>query len=263
MAQGQSRREPFFHGRFPWSAIFNGMRNSKMSLAEKIQKDLVDAMRAKEELRAQRSCGESRRPSSTKKSKRFDHSTKPKPFQILQMLVKQRKESIDQFAQRQPTRTRRPRGNEKSSPSSKSYLPGRRQRRPKWTRPIAQKQSPEYPARLRSKQMGNRLLKAALRRLWKARPLTGKLLSDRVREPSLENELRILNTLILAWLSRKPSRYASRKRTRGYVTVRPVVKQSFRLAELADMVVSVTGKNGPRVTANFPRPVQWFTNGYR
>jgi hypothetical protein len=33
----------------------------------------------------------------------------------------------------------------------------------------------------------------------------------------------------------------------GYVTVRPVVKQTFRLAELADMVVSVTGKNAPRV----------------
>lgn len=33
----------------------------------------------------------------------------------------------------------------------------------------------------------------------------------------------------------------------GYVTVRPVVKQTFRLVELADMVVSVTGKNVSRV----------------
>src|SRR5947207_14821914 len=33
----------------------------------------------------------------------------------------------------------------------------------------------------------------------------------------------------------------------GYVTVRPVVKKTFRLAELADMVVSVTGTNVTRV----------------
>jgi hypothetical protein len=37
----------------------------------------------------------------------------------------------------------------------------------------------------------------------------------------------------------------------GYVTVRPVVKQTFRLGELADMVVSVTGKNVPRVQQIF------------
>ena len=33
----------------------------------------------------------------------------------------------------------------------------------------------------------------------------------------------------------------------GYVSVRPVVKQSFRLNELADMVVRVAGKNPSRV----------------
>ena len=48
----------------------------------------------------------------------------------------------------------------------------------------------------------------------------------------------------------------------GYVTVRPVVKQSFRLAELADMVVSVTGKNGPRVQQIF-RAGTVVYNGYR
>src|SRR5260370_2518109 len=47
----------------------------------------------------------------------------------------------------------------------------------------------------------------------------------------------------------------------GYVTVRPVVKQSFRLAELADMVVSVTGKNGPRVQQIF-RAGTVVYNGY-
>jgi hypothetical protein len=48
----------------------------------------------------------------------------------------------------------------------------------------------------------------------------------------------------------------------GYVTVRPVVKQSFRLAELADMVVSVIGKNGPRVGQIF-RAGTVVYNGYR
>jgi hypothetical protein len=48
----------------------------------------------------------------------------------------------------------------------------------------------------------------------------------------------------------------------GYVTVRPVVKQTFRLAELADMVVSVTGKNVSRVRQIF-RAGTVVYNGYR
>jgi hypothetical protein len=48
----------------------------------------------------------------------------------------------------------------------------------------------------------------------------------------------------------------------GYITVRPVVKQTFRLAELADMVVSVTGKNVPRVQQIF-RAGTVVYNGYR
>jgi hypothetical protein len=48
----------------------------------------------------------------------------------------------------------------------------------------------------------------------------------------------------------------------GYVTVRPVVKQTFRIAELADMVVSVTGKNVPRVQQIF-RAGTVVYNGYR
>jgi hypothetical protein len=48
----------------------------------------------------------------------------------------------------------------------------------------------------------------------------------------------------------------------GYVTVRPVVKQTFRLAELVDMVVSVTGKNVPRVQQIF-RAGTVVYNGYR
>ncbi len=48
----------------------------------------------------------------------------------------------------------------------------------------------------------------------------------------------------------------------GYVTVRPVVKQTFRLAELADMVVSVTGKNVARVQQIFHAGTVVY-NGYR
>ncbi len=48
----------------------------------------------------------------------------------------------------------------------------------------------------------------------------------------------------------------------GYVTVRPVVKQTFRLAELADMVVSVTGKNVGRVQ-QILRTGTVVYNGYR
>ena len=48
----------------------------------------------------------------------------------------------------------------------------------------------------------------------------------------------------------------------GYVTVRPVVKQTFRLAELADMVVSVTGKNAARVQQIFRAGTVVF-DGYR
>jgi hypothetical protein len=48
----------------------------------------------------------------------------------------------------------------------------------------------------------------------------------------------------------------------GYVTVRPVVKQTFRLAELADMVLSVTGKSASRVQQIF-RAGTVVYNGYR
>jgi hypothetical protein len=48
----------------------------------------------------------------------------------------------------------------------------------------------------------------------------------------------------------------------GYVTVRPVVRQTFRIAELADMVLSVTGKNAARVQQIF-RAGTVVYNGYR
>lgn len=42
-----------------------------------------------------------------------------------------------------------------------------------------------------------------------------------------------------------PVRYTEEEA--GYVTVRPVVRQTFRLAELLDMILSVTGKDAARV----------------
>jgi uncharacterized protein YqeY len=67
-----------------------------MSLAEKIQKDLVDAMRAKEELRLSvlRGMKTAIKNKEVEKMRALDES---ESIQILQTLVKQRKESIDQF----------------------------------------------------------------------------------------------------------------------------------------------------------------------
>lgn len=48
----------------------------------------------------------------------------------------------------------------------------------------------------------------------------------------------------------------------GYVTVRPVVRQVFRLAELVDMVLSVTGKNALRVQQIFRAGTVAY-NGFR
>lgn len=48
----------------------------------------------------------------------------------------------------------------------------------------------------------------------------------------------------------------------GYVSVRPVVKQNFRLNELADMVVRVAGKDASRVQKIFASGTVIY-NGYR
>src|SRR5258706_11310111 len=69
----------------------------QMSLAEKIQKDLVDAMRAKEELRLSvlRGIKAAIKHKEVEKIRPLDEA---EAIQILQMLVKQRRESIDHFA---------------------------------------------------------------------------------------------------------------------------------------------------------------------
>jgi hypothetical protein len=48
----------------------------------------------------------------------------------------------------------------------------------------------------------------------------------------------------------------------GYVSMRPVVKQTFRLHELADLIVSVTGKDAARVQ-QLLRTGTLLYNGYR
>jgi uncharacterized protein YqeY len=68
-----------------------------MSLAEKIQKDLTDAMRAKDELRLSvlRMVKSAITYKETEKLRKLDDA---ESIQLLQTLVKQRKESIDQFS---------------------------------------------------------------------------------------------------------------------------------------------------------------------
>src|SRR5277367_4705202 len=91
-----------------------------MSLAEKIQKDLVDAMRAKDELKLSvlRGVKAAIKHREIEKIRALDES---ESIQILQMLVKQRKESIEQF-----TKGNRPELAEKESKELailESYLP--------------------------------------------------------------------------------------------------------------------------------------------
>jgi len=67
-----------------------------MTLAEKVQKDLTDAMRAKDELRlsAIRMVKSAITYKENEKRRKLDDT---ESVQLLQTLVKQRKESIDQF----------------------------------------------------------------------------------------------------------------------------------------------------------------------
>jgi uncharacterized protein len=68
-----------------------------MSLSERIQKDLVDAMRAKDELRLSvlRGMKAAIKHKEVEKIRALDEA---ESIQILQTLVKQRKESIEQFS---------------------------------------------------------------------------------------------------------------------------------------------------------------------
>jgi uncharacterized protein len=78
-------------------ALTNQLEEPVMSLSERIQKDLVDAMRAKDELRLSvlRGMKAAIKHKEVEKIRALDEA---ESIQILQMLVKQRKESIEQFS---------------------------------------------------------------------------------------------------------------------------------------------------------------------
>jgi uncharacterized protein YqeY len=145
-----------------------------MSLVEKIQKDLVDAMRAKEELRLSvlRGIKAAIKHKEVEKIRVLDES---ESIQILQTLVKQRKESIEQF-----TKGNRPELAAKETEELaiiESYLPAgasEAEMDAAITKAISETGANSI------KQMGS-VVKAAKITL-EGKTVDGKALSDRVRD---------------------------------------------------------------------------------
>jgi uncharacterized protein YqeY len=162
-----------FAGVFPVCYI-QWREELQMSLAERIQKDLVDAMRAKEELRLSvlRGIKAAIKHKEVEKMRAMDEA---ESIQILQTLVKQRKESIEQF-----TKGNRPELAEKETKELaiiESYLPAgasEAEMDAAVTKAIAENGANSI------KQMGAvvKSAKAAL----EGKTVDGKVLSDRVRE---------------------------------------------------------------------------------
>src|SRR5438445_7175498 len=146
----------------------------EMSLAEKIQKDLVDAMRAKDELRLSvlRGIKSAITYKETEKIRKLDET---ESIQLLQTLVKQRKESIDQF-----TKGNRPELADKESKELaiiETYLPAgasEAEMDAAIAKAIAETSATSI------KQMGA-VVKAAKTTL-EGKTVDGKALSDRVRD---------------------------------------------------------------------------------
>jgi len=147
-----------------------------MSLAEKIQNDLVDAMRAKDELRLSVLRGIKAaiqlKETQGEKMRVLDET---ETIHVLQTLVKQRKESIDQFA-----KGNRPELAQKESKELviiESYLPAgasEAEMDAAISKAIAETGANSM------KQMGA-VVKAAKSAL-EGKTVDGKLLSDRVRD---------------------------------------------------------------------------------
>jgi uncharacterized protein len=151
-----------------------GSEELKMSFAEKIQKDLVDAMRAKDELRLSvlRGIKAAIKHKEVEKIRVLDE---PESIQILQTLVKQRKESIEQF-----TKGNRPELAEKETKELaiiESYLPAGASEA-EMDAAIAKAISESGANSI--KQMGA-VVKAAKSAL-EGKTVDGKALSDRVRD---------------------------------------------------------------------------------
>ena len=145
-----------------------------MNLAERIQSDLVEAMRAKDELRLSvlRGIKSAIKLKEVEKIKTLDES---ETIQILQTLIKQRRESIEQF-----TKGNRP---ELAAKETKelgiiaSYLPAgatEAEMDAAISKAIAETSANSM------KQMGA-VVKAAKSAL-QGKTVDGKILSDRVRE---------------------------------------------------------------------------------
>jgi uncharacterized protein YqeY len=146
----------------------------KMSFADKIQKDLVDAMRSKDELRLSvlRGIKAAIKHKEVEKIRVLDE---PESIQILQTLVKQRKESIEQF-----TKGNRPELAEKETKELaiiESYLPAGASEA-EMDAAIAKAISETGATSI--KQMGA-VVKAAKSAL-EGKTVDGKALSDRVRD---------------------------------------------------------------------------------
>ena len=144
-----------------------------MTLSEKIQKDLVDAMKSKDELRLSvlRGIKSAIQYKETEKIRALDEN---ESIQLLQTLVKQRKESIDQF-----TKGNRPDLADKESKELliiETYLPAaatEAEMDAAITKAIAETSATSM------KQMGG-VVKAAKAHL-EGKNVDGKALSDRVR----------------------------------------------------------------------------------
>jgi uncharacterized protein YqeY len=157
-----------------WSAIFKEARILKMSFAEKVQKDLVDAMRAKDELRLSvlRGIKAAIKHKEVEKIRVLDEA---ESIQILQTLVKQRKESIEQF-----TKGNRPELAEKETKELaiiESYLPAGASEA---EMDAAISKAISESGANSMKQMGA-VVKAAKAAL-EGKTVDGKMLSDRVRD---------------------------------------------------------------------------------
>jgi len=144
-----------------------------MTLAEKIQKDRVDAMRAKDELRLSvlRGIKSAITYKETEKIRKLDDT---ESIQLLQTLVKQRKESIDQF-----TKGNRPELAEKETKELaiiETYLPASASEA-EMDAAIAKAIAETSATSI--KQMGA-VVKAAKTAL-EGKTVDGKALSDRVR----------------------------------------------------------------------------------
>jgi uncharacterized protein YqeY len=162
-----------FAGDFPVCYI-QWREEPPMSLAEKIQKDLVDAMRAKEELRLSvlRGIKAAIKHREVEKMRAMDEA---ESIQILQTLVKQRKESIEQF-----TKGNRPELAEKETKELaiiESYLPAGASDA---EMDVAISKAITETGANSIKQMGA-VVKAAKTAL-EGKTVDGKALSDRVRD---------------------------------------------------------------------------------